>query len=176
MKKKHKKNWRSIEKAICSSNLYFCFFCIVESASFCRESKYTYKKSHRRCSVKKAALKNFAKFTEKHFSFSITCLFFNKVAVAFFIKLMLINIEAVVQTCSVKKVFLKILLNSQENTCARLSFLRTPAQVLFCEICKVFKNTFFTEHVWKTVSILIQTCKANTKRGYKWIPHGNESL
>ena len=31
--------------------------------------------------------------------------------------------EAVVQRCSVKKVFLEILQNSQENTCARVSFL-----------------------------------------------------
>ena len=33
------------------------------------------------------------------------------------------NTEAVAQKCSVKKVFLKILQNSQENTCARVSFL-----------------------------------------------------
>ena len=32
------------------------------------------------------------------------------------------GIEAVVQRCSVKKVFLEILQNSQENTCARFSF------------------------------------------------------
>ena len=32
-------------------------------------------------------------------------------------------IEAVVQRCSVKKVFLEILQNSQESTCARASFL-----------------------------------------------------
>ena len=31
--------------------------------------------------------------------------------------------EAVAQTCSVKKVFLEISQNSQENTCARASFL-----------------------------------------------------
>ena len=31
--------------------------------------------------------------------------------------------EAVVQMCSVKKVFLEISKNSQENTCARVSFL-----------------------------------------------------
>ena len=31
--------------------------------------------------------------------------------------------EAVVQRCSVKKVFLKVLQNSKENTCARVSFL-----------------------------------------------------
>ena len=32
-------------------------------------------------------------------------------------------IEAVFQRCSVKKVFLEISQNSQENTCARVSFL-----------------------------------------------------
>ena len=31
--------------------------------------------------------------------------------------------EAVAPTCSVKKVFLEISQNSQENTCARVSFL-----------------------------------------------------
>ena len=33
------------------------------------------------------------------------------------------GIEAVVQRCSVKKVFLEISQNSQENTCARVLFL-----------------------------------------------------
>ena len=36
---------------------------------------------------------------------------------------MVICIEAVVQRCSVKKVFLEISQNSQGNTCARDSFL-----------------------------------------------------
>ena len=35
----------------------------------------------------------------------------------------LVLMEAVVQKCSVKKVFLETLQNSQENTCARVSFL-----------------------------------------------------
>ena len=52
------------------------------------------------------------------------------------------------QRCSIKKVFLKILQNSQENTCARVSFLiilqMPPAN---------FKNTFFTEHHWTTPSV-----------------------
>ena len=34
-----------------------------------------------------------------------------------------IFLEAVVQTCSVKKVFIEISQNLQENTCARVSFL-----------------------------------------------------
>ena len=33
------------------------------------------------------------------------------------------NTEAVVRRCSVKKVYLEISQNSQENTCARFSFL-----------------------------------------------------
>ena len=35
----------------------------------------------------------------------------------------LIVTKAVVQRCSIKKVFLEISQNSQENTCARVSFL-----------------------------------------------------
>ena len=34
-----------------------------------------------------------------------------------------LNIEAVTQRCSVKKMFLEISQNSQENTCARVSFI-----------------------------------------------------
>ena len=33
------------------------------------------------------------------------------------------SLEAVVQKCSIKKVFLEILQSSQKNTCARVSFL-----------------------------------------------------
>ena len=40
-----------------------------------------------------------------------------------FVKNVVLNVEAVVQRCSIKKVFLKISQNSQENTCARVSFL-----------------------------------------------------
>ena len=41
--------------------------------------------------------------------------------------------EAVVRRCSVKKVFLEILINSQENTCARVSFL----QPWECKLIKI---------------------------------------
>ena len=63
--------------------------------------------------------------------------------------------EAILQRCSVKKVFLEILQNSQQNTCARVSFLitlqaevcnfikkETLAQVFSCEFCKISKTTF----------------------------------
>ena len=68
--------------------------------------------------------------------------------------------EAVVQGCSVKKLFLEISQNSQENTCAIDSFLiklqasaqqfikkESLAQLFFCEFCETSKNTFFTEQL-----------------------------
>ena len=64
--------------------------------------------------------------------------------------------EAVVWRCSVKKAFLEISQNSQENTCARVSFLKkvsvrpavllkraTLAQVFFCDFCEISRNTFY---------------------------------
>ena len=64
-----------------------------------------------------------------------------------------------------KKVFLEISQNSQENTCARVSFLiklktsacnfikkETLAQVFSCEFCEISNNTLFTEHLWTTAS------------------------
>ena len=54
--------------------------------------------------------------------------------------------EAVVRRYSAKKLFLKILQNSQENTCARASFEQTLlkkeilAHGFSCKFCKIFKN------------------------------------
>ena len=59
--------------------------------------------------------------------------------------------EAVVQRCSVKKVFLEVSQNSQENTCVKVSFLcnfikkETLAQVFSFERCEISKNTFSYE-------------------------------
>ena len=77
-----------------------------------------------------------------------------------------LNPEAVAQRCSVKKVFLEITQNSQENTCARVSFViklqaetcnfikkETLAQVFSCEFCEISKKTFFTEHLWTTAFV-----------------------
>ena len=72
----------------------------------------------------------------------------------FKINLMKPNPEAVVQRCSVKKVFLEISQNSRENTCARVSFLlkllacnfikkETLAKVFSCEFYEIFKSSFF---------------------------------
>ena len=66
----------------------------------------------------------------------------------------LLYVPAVVWRCSVKNMFLRISQDSQENTCARVSFLVRPktynfikketlAQVLSCVCWEIFKNTFF---------------------------------
>ena len=48
--------------------------------------------------------------------------------------------EAVARRCSVKKMFLEISQNSQENNCARVSLLiKLQAS---CEFCELSKNTF----------------------------------
>ena len=58
--------------------------------------------------------------------------------------------EAATKAALCKKVFLDILQNSQESTCARVSFLinnfikkDTLVQVFSCEFCKISNNTFF---------------------------------
>ena len=69
--------------------------------------------------------------------------------------------------CSVKKVFLKISQNSQETTCARVSFLikllapglqfikkETLAQAFFCESWEIFKNTFLYKTPPVAVSVI----------------------
>ena len=54
--------------------------------------------------------------------------------------------------CSVRKGFLEISQNSQENTCKQSC--KPLAQVFSCECREISKNTFFIEHLWATVSVL----------------------
>ena len=42
--------------------------------------------------------------------------------------------------------------NSQKNTCVGVPF-KIKFQVLSCEFCDIFKNTFFIEHRWATASV-----------------------
>ena len=78
---------------------------------------------------------------------------------------LLSHIEAATRGVPYKKEFLKILQNSQENTCVRVTFLiklhaeacnfikkETMAQVFSCEFYEIFKNTSFTEHLRPTTS------------------------
>ena len=77
--------------------------------------------------------------------------------------------EAVARRCFVKKVFLEISRNSQENTCTRVSFLiksqaeacnfikkQTLAQVFSCEFCKISKNTFYYRTPFVAASAFIK--------------------
>ena len=56
---------------------------------------------------------------------------------------------------SVKKVFLKVLRISQENTCVGVDFYKkeTPTQVLSLKICKIFKDIYFKEYLGTTASV-----------------------
>ena len=70
--------------------------------------------------------------------------------------------EAVVRKRSVKRVFLNILQNSEENNCAGVSFYtkllanscrkEIAAHVFSYKICEIFKNIFFKEHLRMTDS------------------------
>ena len=77
--------------------------------------------------------------------------------------------EAATRVVLCKKVFLEISQNSQENTCARTSFLiklqasglqlyqkRDLAQVFYCEFWEISKNAFFTEHLWAAASFYLK--------------------
>ena len=46
-----------------------------------------------------------------------------------------------------KKMFLEMPQNSQENTCAKLLKKETLTQVFSGEFFEISKNTFFTEHM-----------------------------
>ena len=63
------------------------------------------------------------------------------------------TIEAVVQRCSVKKMFLEISQNSQENICSRVSFLiiskkRLWHRCLPVNFVKFLRTPFYKEHLW----------------------------
>ena len=47
--------------------------------------------------------------------------------------------------------FLKISQISQENT-GNFSEKETPTQLFSCEICEIFKNTYFEEHIRRATS------------------------
>ena len=74
------------------------------------------------------------------------------------------------QRCFVKKVFLKISQNSPENACVRVYFLNkvagckkeTLAQVLCLEFCRIFRDTFFIEHLqWLLLALVVTKCDKN---------------
>ena len=77
---------------------------------------------------------------------------------------LLIMSEAFSQKCSVKKMFLEISQNSQENTCSsglQIYFKKkTRAQVFSCEFCEVSKNTYSYKTPLVAASVML---KVNTE-------------
>ena len=66
-----------------------------------------------------------------------------------------------------KQVFLEISQNSQENTCAKVSFLlklQALAQVFSCGFCEISKNTFLIECLRETASVLYSEKNFNIQR------------
>ena len=57
------------------------------------------------------------------------------------------------QRCSIKKIFLKISLNSQENIFAGAYLIKKEIFDTGVFLCKNFKNTFLTEHLWAIDSV-----------------------
>ena len=57
--------------------------------------------------------------------------------------------EAVVRSFSVKKAFLEILQNSEENACARVSFLKKRLwnRCFAVNFAKLLRTSFLTEHL-----------------------------
>ena len=45
------------------------------------------------------------------------------------------------------------LLGSSVTCCSERVKKETLLEVFYCEFCKIFKNTFYTEHLWGTDSI-----------------------
>ena len=96
--------------------------------------------------------------------------------------------------CSVKKSVLKNfakfkrthLYHSKESQACNFIKKDTLSQVLSCEFCKIFKNTFFTEHLWITASdfnlVTISEKKINfschnvIKHGYLLVQFQQEML
>ena len=70
------------------------------------------------------------------------------------------NAEGVIWRCSVKKVFLEILQNSRESTCARVSFLLKKRLCHKCfpvNFSKFVRTPFLMEHLWWLLRLLVIT-------------------
>ena len=97
--------------------------------------------------------------------------------------ILILTSEAVVQRCSVKKLFLETSQNSQENTCARSSFLISllaglrPATLLnkrFWHRCflvnfvKFLRTAFFVEHLRWLFLLPVQSLSSTYYAGISW--------
>ena len=68
--------------------------------------------------------------------------------------------EAAINSTSLEKTFLKTFVNSQQNTwgvvffCQHFISKETYAQLLFCEVFKIFQNNFFGEQFRMAASVI----------------------
>ena len=60
---------------------------------------------------------------------------------------------------SIKKVFLQIFQNSQENTCTRVSSLRDPSTGVFLWIFPKFIGTFFLQNTFGQLLLFLEPCQ-----------------
>ena len=90
--------------------------------------------------------------------------------------LVLLESEAAIGGVLWRKVFLKMSQNSQENNGAKVSFStklqaeacnfikkETLAEVLSCEFCEIFQNTFSTKYLRTTGSVEFFSCHVEHK-------------
>ena len=112
--------------------------------------------SHRRCFIKEAVLKTFAVFTRNTcVGVSVLCLLSWRLLLLFITRWETLYLKkeekwcsrpniTVSRRCSIRNLFLEILQDSQENTYARVNFIKkeTLAQVFSSEFCEISKNTF----------------------------------
>ena len=102
----------------------------------------------------------------------------------FYWQLIILAIEAVIQRCSVEKVFLEIWQNSKENTCVRVSFLiscRRPATWLKKRLwhrcfpvnfAKFLRTPFLIEHLrWLLLYSQKMFCESLLQRDFPLKSH-----
>ena len=114
--------------------------------------------------LSKAVLRNFAKFTDNYFG---PGLFFNKVAHWCFttsrsIILYKIGAFGLFTKFTVKNLCWSLFLIKLQFWGPATLLKKTPTQVLSCEICKLFKNNYFEEHLWMSASKLYLKRDSNT--------------
>ena len=102
-------------------------------------SSLVYRSSHRSCSVRKSALRNFAKFTGKHLCQSIS---------------LLIKLQKSFHIWTKNGEILRISPYSVRIPEKACNFIETEilTQDFYCKLCEISKNTIFTEHRWVIAS------------------------
>ena len=97
----------------------------------------------------------FVKFSGTHFSQSTS------ERLQWLIKYELLIVRSSHQKCSLKKGVLKKFTKfTGKYPCQSLLFNKVSGEIFSCGFCKIFKSTFFTEHIWTTASLSSAFCCA----------------